>query len=149
VEYAISLPKRVIAVYPDGLEILPPGLALSLLATQGIVAEKNPEKLEGHGLGRPLEKAGGYVAYSALEKYAPGARPEDFSLGRLKESRDSYNLIYPGNNLADLRSAPLYQKKRLVLGFVKTTALGPAGYPIGFRPLEGDVVATVAKDVFS
>jgi hypothetical protein len=43
--YAISLNKKVVAIYPDGLTVSPSRLALSLLSAQGIVGEKDPARL--------------------------------------------------------------------------------------------------------
>ena len=45
IEFALSKNKRIIPVYLDGMEILPPGLALGLNATQGVVGKKEVSEI--------------------------------------------------------------------------------------------------------
>ncbi|MCL2011068.1 MAG: TIR domain-containing protein, partial [Synergistaceae bacterium] len=69
IEYALTIPKKIIIpVYLDGMNALPPGLALMLSATQGITDEKNPAEivsrilgaLENNGIARAGESDGGW-----------------------------------------------------------------------------------------
>jgi hypothetical protein len=45
IEFAISKHKKILPVYLDGMDILPPGLALVLNTTQGVVGKKNPDEI--------------------------------------------------------------------------------------------------------
>ncbi|MDR3353512.1 MAG: toll/interleukin-1 receptor domain-containing protein [Synergistaceae bacterium] len=45
IEFALNNKIKMIPVYLDGMEVLPPGLALGLNATQGITDTRDPEKI--------------------------------------------------------------------------------------------------------
>jgi hypothetical protein len=45
IEFALSKQKKILPVYLDGMEILPPGLALVLNTTQGVMGKKNTDEI--------------------------------------------------------------------------------------------------------
>jgi hypothetical protein len=45
IEFALNNRVKIIPVYLDGMDVLPPGLALGLNATQGVVDVSNPESI--------------------------------------------------------------------------------------------------------
>ncbi|MCM1027312.1 MAG: DHH family phosphoesterase [Roseburia sp.] len=59
------------------------------------------------------------------------------------------DFIYAGStDVPDLSGEPLYQKKRLLLGYVRAAELYPVGTRVTVRMLEGDLPLTVREDTY-
>ena len=110
--------------------------------------------------GGHARKAGAFLAMSHLEeacrtKYSDFA-PEKmsaFAFRLVRERLDEYFtdqvLIRSGADVTiDLTQEPLYEKKRLPMGYVKGTRLFPAGTPVVARMLEGDIQLTIQEDTY-
>jgi hypothetical protein len=79
IEFALNNKIKIIPVYLDGMEVLPPGLALGLNATQGITDTKNPAQIAAQ-----ICEALDYnnVARSGDENYSAAGRGENNEANR-------------------------------------------------------------------
>jgi hypothetical protein len=77
VEFALNNHKRIIPVYLDGLEVLPPGLALGLNATQGITDVSAP--------GRVVEQICQALSFNSVPKEGQ-VREAKIKLRRLRRN---------------------------------------------------------------
>ncbi len=114
---------------------------------------------EGLGSGGGhLRKAGGFLSIRLLEQacreayggfHQESAGP--YACRLLKDRMETYfaeqDILQSGTEEApDLLREPLYEKKRLPIGYVKATDLFPAGTPVVARMLEGDIQFTIRED---
>ena len=113
----------------------------------------------GSGGGHRM-KAGGFLVRERLVKEYErlyGELPQDdFSLVAnriLRERlvtyfRDQDYYFAGSDEVPDLSDSPLYEKKRLQIGYVKATDLYSAGTRVSVRTLEGDIPFVVKKDTY-
>lgn len=106
--------------------------------------------------GGHIRKAGGFLREDLLltAYTSDSAEPLNTTVRRLLNSRmDLYfqtqDFIYAGaENTQDLSCEPIYQKKRLPLGYVRAADLYPVGTKVTVRMLEGDISLTVREDTY-
>lgn len=112
----------------------------------------------GNGGGH-MRKAGGFIEkealtaeYERLYDHCPKqlkSGAHRIISGRLEQYFLNQDVIHPGSKDApDLSGEPLYQKKCLVLGYVRATDMYPAGTKVEVRMLEGDQGFTVEEDTY-
>lgn len=124
------------------------------LSVRSCVREVNASELaayltEGIGSGGGHnEKAGGFISMRLYEERYPTLHSEAYFGNRMTEYFDSTEVIYAREYDIDTEDMEEYQKKQVVLGFVKTDEVLPAGTPITIRTLEGDVDMVVAPDLY-
>ena len=116
---------------------------------------------EGLGSGGGhLRKAGGFLSLRRLEETCREAYG-GFSLESaglyacrlLKDRLETYfseqDILQSGTEEApDMNREPLYEKKRLPMGYVKATDLFPTGTTVVARMLEGDIQFTIREDTY-
>jgi phosphoglycolate phosphatase len=98
--------------------------------------------------GGNIEKAGGFMSFSAIEKVAEGIAPLDYLRSKLAEYTKHYDYIYAGKTKVDFEAAPMYRKLPIPVGFVVGTDVFPKGTKITIRTLEGDVDTIVEEDIY-
>lgn len=97
--------------------------------------------------GGHLEKAGGFIQLDLLS----GAQKDDiggFLKSRLREYFENSQIIYTSEYEVDLTDAQIYRKKKIPVGFVKTTDIFEPGTEISVRTLEGDLDIVAQDDVY-
>lgn len=97
--------------------------------------------------GGHLDKAGGFISGSLLEKQYPDMTGERYFSIKLHEYYESYDIIYAKDYTATLDTFKMYSKLPLMLGFVKMTDVAPVGTPLTCRTIEGDVDLTIDEDL--
>ena len=103
---------------------------------------------EGIGSGGGhVEKAGGFISKRLYEKQYEGVHTESYFGERMNDYFEQTDIIYAKEQEADTSDMELYQKKELVLGFVRPSNIYPVGTDIMVRTLEGDVDVKVTEDV--
>lgn len=103
---------------------------------------------EGIGSGGGhIEKAGGFISKRLYDKRYEGIHTESYFGERMNEYFENTNIIYAKEQKADISDMELYQKKELVLGFVRPSKVYPIGTDITIRTLEGDLDIEVTDDV--
>lgn len=103
---------------------------------------------EGIGSGGGhIEKAGGFISKRLYDKKHEGIHTESYFGDRMNEYFENTNIIYAKEQEADISGMELYQKKELVLGFVRPSKVYPIGTDITIRTLEGDLDIEVTDDV--
>ncbi|GHU60174.1 hypothetical protein FACS1894171_0560 [Clostridia bacterium] len=100
----------------------------------------------GNG-GGGIEKAGGFLNNEAVAKHM-GVSPEEYLRRRVEEYIGHYDHIYAGKTPIDFDAMPRFRKRRLTVGFAKTTDVFPARTKITVRTLEGDVDAVAAGELY-
>lgn len=98
---------------------------------EGLILEES-EKRFGSLEGMSASKAARRLLYARLEDYF--------------QDQDIYK-----NGTAcvpDLSGEPVYQKKRIPMGYVRATDMYPAGTRVNVRMLEGDFLLTVQEDTY-
>ena len=98
--------------------------------------------------GGHAEKAGGYISLERFKKRYPDAEVDDYLTQRVKEYYDSFDLVYSASHELKSEEMMCYRKKKLALGFVRSTDVFPAGAPLLIRTLEGDVEIFSADDLY-
>lgn len=114
----------------------------------------------GSGGGHP-QKSGGFLkeslALAACEErfgplgaQEPGAAVRKLLNARLNDYfREREDIFHNGTgDVPDLSGEPLYQKRRLPIGYVRGTDLYPAGTEVCVRMLEGDFTLTLQEDTY-
>lgn len=103
---------------------------------------------EGIGSGGGhVEKAGGFISKRLYEKKYEGIHTESYFGDRMNDYFENTEIVYAKEQAADISDMELYQKKELVLGFVRPSHVYPVGTDIMVRTLEGDVDLKVTEDV--
>lgn len=103
---------------------------------------------EGIGSGGGhIEKAGGFISKRLYDKKYEGIHTESYFGDRMNDYFENTNIIYAKEEAADISGMDLYQKKELVLGFVRPSKVYPIGTDITIRTLEGDLDIEVTDDV--
>ena len=103
---------------------------------------------EGIGSGGGhIEKAGGFISKRLYDKKYEGIHTESYFGDRMNDYFENTNIIYAKEQEADIAGMELYQKKELVLGFVRPSKVYPIGTDITIRTLEGDLDIEVTDDV--
>lgn len=97
--------------------------------------------------GGHIEKAGGFISQRLYNKHYEGVHTESYFGDRMNDYFEQTSIIYAKKDAADTSDMDLYQKKELVLGFVRPSQVYPVGTDITIRTLEGDVDIQVADDV--
>jgi len=97
--------------------------------------------------GGHIEKAGGFISKRLYEKKYEGIHTESYFGDRMNDYFENTQIIYAKKDAADVSDMELYQKKELVLGFVRPSLVYPVGTDITVRTLEGDVDIKVTDDV--
>lgn len=110
--------------------------------------------------GGHIRKAGGFLREDLLiSAYESQYGPMDMvqlssSVHRLLVKRmecyfQEQDYIYAGSeDVPDISDEPIYQKKRLPIGYVRATDLYPVGTKVEVRMLEGDILFTVREDTY-
>lgn len=108
--------------------------------------------------GGHIRKAGGFIVKDLFLEYMSSISEEygekDFSsrirgylLKRLERYFSEQVMIHAGTDeVPDLSGYPVYEKKRLPIGYVKATDMYPAGTLVEIRMLEGDMEISVTED---
>lgn len=103
---------------------------------------------EGIGSGGGhIEKAGGFISKRLYDKKYEGIHTESYFGDRMNDYFENTNIIYAKEQEADISGMELYQKKEMVLGFVRPSKVYPIGTEITIRTLEGDLDIEVTDDV--
>ena len=97
--------------------------------------------------GGHLEKAGGFISANLYEKKFDGVHTEAYFSDRLNEYFENTEIIYAKKAEIDVSNMELYQKKEMVLGFVRANNVYPLDTKITVRTLEGDMDIEVTKDL--
>lgn len=116
---------------------------------------------EGIGSGGGhIRKSGGFLSKELLEKEYEkryGASCEhDVELAahrvlndRLNEYFAEQDFFFSGTEeVPDLSKQPIYEKRRLPIGYVKATDMYPAGTYVSVRMLEGDIPFVIKEDTY-
>lgn len=106
--------------------------------------------------GGHIRKAGGFLREDLLPEAVgsdSGKTLNEIVRRLLNQKMSLYfqtqDFIHAGSQDApDLSHCPLYQKKRLLLGYVRAAELYPVGARITVRMLEGDISLTVREDTY-
>jgi phosphoglycolate phosphatase len=98
--------------------------------------------------GGNIEKAGGFLSFNGIAKISGGASPEEYLQSRVHAYLDNYDLIYANNNNVNFSEMPLYKKRPLPVGYVKSADIFPAGTKITVRTLEGDIDTIAGDDIY-
>lgn len=144
----------VYSVQPFGVKISVRSCVKEVKASE--LAEYITEGI-GSGGGH-LEKAGGFINTELWKKVYPSSVTEkgmhEFLSERMKEYFEKTTIIYAkdydvekwyGSGLSALR---LYQKKRILLGYVKASEMFEPGETVCVRTLEGDLDVRVEEDTY-
>lgn len=136
------------------------------LSVRSCVRETRADELAAYiaqGLGSAgghIHKSGGFLREDLLEQacedlYGSWNREQlNGSICRLLAERmkryfREQDYIYAGSeNVPDLSGEPVYQKKRLPIGYVRAMDMYPVGTKVEVRMLEGDIPFTVQKDTY-
>ncbi len=136
------------------------------LSVRSCVQQTRADELAGfvaEGLGSGgghARKSGGFLREDLLmqeyESRYSLAKPEktgDCVRRLLGDKMELYfreqEIIHVGSkDVPDLSMEPVYQKKRLPIGYVKATDLYPAGTKVEVRMLEGDIPFTIKEDTY-
>lgn len=136
------------------------------LSVRSCVRETRADELaayvaEGLGSGGGhVWKSGGFLRedllISAYESQYGSLEPEQLNRGvhrllveRIVRYFQEQDYIYAGSkDVPDLSQAPVYQKKRLPIGYVRAKDLYPVGTKVEVRMLEGDIPFTVKEDTY-
>lgn len=103
---------------------------------------------EGIGSGGGhVEKAGGFISAKLYEEQYEGLHMEAYFSDRLNDYFENSEIIYAKTAEVDISDMELYQKKEMVLGFVRANNVYPVGTKITVRTLEGDVELEVTGDL--
>ena len=110
--------------------------------------------------GGHVRKSGGFIVKELLEKAYLEKYGEDCGMDyehaahrilndRLKEYYEDQDFFYSGEeNVPDLSKEPIYEKRRLPIGYVKATDMYPAGTYVSVRMLEGDIPFIIKEDTY-
>lgn len=113
----------------------------------------------GSGGGHP-RKGGGFLRekmliswyenrYGLLDREQLSAGVNRILLDRMEEYFREQEIVYAhSKDTPDLSGEPVYEKRRLPMGYVRATDLYPAGTIVNVRMLEGDTVFEVTKDTY-
>ena len=106
------------------------------------------ERKAGGLINQDLMKEAYHSRYGALEKNVSRMAHRLLS-DRAAEYYNTQDLIYTQTDqVPDLSGEPLYEKRRLPVGYVKATDMYPAGTKVCVRMLEGDNIYTVTEDTY-
>ena len=103
---------------------------------------------EGIGSGGGhVEKAGGFISAKLYAAQHDGLHMEAYFSDRLNEYFETSQIIYAKTAEMDVSDMELYQKKEMVLGFVRANNVYPVGTKVTVRTLEGDIELEVTEDL--
>lgn len=103
---------------------------------------------EGIGSGGGhVEKAGGFISAKLYENKYNGVHTESYFGDRMNEYFENTEIIYAKDADIDVKDMELYQKKEMVLGFVRANNVYSLGTKIRVRTLEGDLDMEVSDDL--
>lgn len=103
---------------------------------------------EGIGSGGGhVEKAGGFISAKLYENKYNGVHTESYFGDRMNEYFENTEIIYAKDADIDVKDMELYQKKEMVLGFVRANNVYSLGTKIRVRTLEGDLDMEVRDDL--
>lgn len=97
--------------------------------------------------GGHVEKAGGFISANLYEQEYGGIHTESYFGDRLNEYFENTEIIHAKTAEIDITNMELYQKKQMVLGFVRAGNVYPLETKITVRTLEGDVDIEVTTDL--
>lgn len=132
------------------------------LSVRSCVKETRANELAEYicgGGGHP-QKAGGFMKeslvraeyeekYGAFDELQIGNAVHRLLTDRMSNYFKEQEFIYAGTkSTPDLTAYPLYQKKRLPIGYVRAADLYPVGTKVSVRMMEGDIAFTVAEDTY-
>lgn len=101
----------------------------------------------GNGGGHD-DKAGGFINEDIFKQMYAGVTIENYFFDRVKAYYDSFDIIYSKKGLSDKVGFSLYEKKKITIGYVKTTDIFEEGTAIQVRTLEGDVYITASDNIY-
>ncbi|MCI8397958.1 MAG: recombinase RecJ [Oscillibacter sp.] len=113
----------------------------------------------GSGGGHP-QKSGGFLMENLVtaeyeRRFGPVNGDSSAAVRALLTARledyfqEQEDVLYNGlPGVPDLTNEPLYQKKRLPIGYVRAADLYPVGTKVAVRMLEGDFTLTVQEDTY-
>jgi phosphoglycolate phosphatase len=127
------------------------GIKLSIRSSaREIMANEIAEFLcreTGSGGGN-IEKAGGFLSFKRIREISGNAPLEAYLKNRVRAYLDNYTLIYANANHIDFSVMPLYKKRPIPVGYVKSTDLFPDGTKITIRTLEGDIDTSTGRNIY-
>ncbi len=94
------------------------------------------------------EKAGGFISMHKYEEHYKTLHSEAYFSDRMNDYFDHIDIIYAKDYEIDIKDMAMYGKKKLPLGYVKTTDIEAPGTPLTVRTLEGDVDICVDPNIF-
>lgn len=97
--------------------------------------------------GGHLDKAGGFISPSLLEKKYPDLTEDMYFTLRLQQYFSQFDIIYADKFHAVLDAFKMYSKRDINVGFVKMTDVAPVNTPITCRTMEGDLDLTITDDL--
>jgi phosphoglycolate phosphatase len=99
----------------------------------------------GNGGGH-IGKAGGFI--DADQVSALGFTIDDYLEMKVKEYAGSYDVVKAADHHLDVTAMLKYRKKKMPVGYVRSTDIFPAGTPVVLRTLEGDEEAVVSEEIY-
>lgn len=100
----------------------------------------------GNGGGH-VDKAGGFINSKTMYEKHNAMSIETYIYGRINEYYENTEIINANSDI-DRSGFELYEKKKVVRGFVKTTDIAPEGTDCKMRTYEGDVFIQTSDDVY-
>ena len=94
------------------------------------------------------EKAGGFIIKEKYQEVHAKLNPEAYFSQKLNEYFESVDIIYANETSMSIESMNLFRKKKLVLGYVKTTDIAPVGTKLLVRTLEGDIDICTDESIY-
>ena len=121
---------------------LPDGYKLSVRScTREVMASEFAAFLAGGGGHR--QKAGGFISKAKTGHLTIDA----FIENRIQDYFDNCEIINANNHNLNIAAMGKYRKRKIPVGFVKSTEVLAAGTPMLIRTLEGDAEAEASDDV--
>lgn len=97
--------------------------------------------------GGHIDKAGGFIKKSKLEKYQGCVGIEAFVNDRMHQYFEDVEILYANTAKIDVSDLPMYEKKQYVEQYVKATDVYPIDTPITIRTVEGDEDMRITDDL--
>ena len=137
-----------LALQVEGIDVcivyntLPDGYKLSIRScTKEVMASEFAVFLAGGGGHR--QKAGGFISKTKIGNLGI----DDFIESRIQDYFDNCDIINADNHNLNITATDKYRKRKIPVGFVKSTDVFAAGAPMLIRTLEGDAEAEASDDV--